>query len=173
LLDGLEEWRKQHPHQSRWDNDDVAQWLIEQEHFGLERRILRKELARRLARAQNRKRVRNKQNRSVRVYHAANLPVRGRDAKIIQKTFWAHRLELDASFGHKSFEGRQKQAAGFCRSMFKDAQDLNENNKNLRDNPIQLELDFRWVAEERPKQVVQTIPIDSSHSMKLSKRKPR
>ncbi len=28
LLAGLEEWRKEHPDKMRWDNEDVAQWLL-------------------------------------------------------------------------------------------------------------------------------------------------
>ena len=173
LLDGLEEWRKQHPNIARWDNEDVVQWLQKKKGFGLERRLVRKELVRRLAKAQNRKRVRNKQNRRVRVYYAARLPVPSSAGKPIQKTFWSHRLNLDASFAHASMEQRQKQAAGFCRSMFNDAQDLNDNNDNLKGNPIQLELDFSYISGEKPKQRVQVIPTSKPHSEKLGKQKPR
>lgn len=160
LLDALEEWRKQHPDVHRWDNKDVIRWMINKKQFGLERHTVEKELEKRLAKAQNRKRVRNKQNRRVRVYHAAKLPVRNSEGEMIQKTFWAHRLDLEASFAHKSMDQRQKQAAGLCRSMFNDAQDLNDNNENLKGNKIQLELDFSYITGDKPKQSVQVIPTD-------------
>ena len=71
-------------------------------------------------------------------------------------------------------EGRQKQAEGFCRSMFNDAQDLNDNNENLAGNFIQLDLDFSYVAGGKPKQTVQVIPTDATHdSEALGKKKPR
>lgn len=174
LLEGLEEWRKQNPEATRWDNDSVVQWLMDNENFGLEKRIVRKELAKKLAKALNRKRMRNKQGNRVRVYHAAKLPTLGKGGKWVQKTFWAHRLKLDASFAHKSMEQRQKQAEGFCRSMYKDAQDLNDNNTNLVGNQIQLEFDFTYVTGAAPRQEVQILPTELPHdSERLAKKKPR
>ena len=174
LLAGLEEWRKEHPDETQWDNDYVAQWLIDEKQFGLERRIVRKELAKRLAKAEKKKRVRNEQGRRVREYHAAKLRVPVKSGKFVQKTFWAHRSDLQASFAHASMNQREKQAEGFCRSMFNDSQDLNDNNSNLSGNPIQLNLDFRYVSGEKPKQSVQVIPTDIPHdSKKLGKEKPR
>lgn len=174
MLDGLEEWRKQHPDDEYWDNEKVVEWLIDERQFGLERRITKKWLAKRLAKAQNRKHVRNAQGRRVREYHCARLPIPDGSGKFVQKTFWAHRAELGAAFAHKSMEGRQKQAEGFCRSMFNDAQDLNDNNENLADNFIQLDLDFSYVTGDKPKQSVQVIPTDAPHDSKaLGKKKPR
>lgn len=174
MLDGLEEWRKQHPEKTRWDNEDVVQWLMDERGYGLERRIAKKELVKRLSKAQNRKKVRNKQHRLVREYHSARLEVPSGKGKMVQKTLWSHRSELDASFAHTSMDQRQKQAEGFCRSMYNDSQDLNDNNENLKGNPIQLELDFTYVSTEKPKQKVQIVPTDESFdSKKQAKKRPR
>ena len=51
------------PGELHGDNDAVIDWMIEHEGFGIERRIVRKELAKRLSRAQNRKHVRNEQGK--------------------------------------------------------------------------------------------------------------
>jgi hypothetical protein len=174
LLEGLEDWRKNHPKETHWDNETVAQWLIDKKGYGLEKRVARKEIARRLAKAENRKRQRNEQGKRVRVYHAAKLPVPSKKGGMVQKTFWAHRSEVSASFAHSSFEQRQKQAEGFCRSMCNDAQDLNDNNPNLKGNLIQLDLDFSYVEGSKAVQRVQTIPTEIPHdSKKLAKKKPR
>lgn len=173
ILAALEEWRQQHPEETHWDNDEVAQWMIDEKRFGVEQPIVRKELAKKLAKAANRRRVRNPQGRRVREYHAAKLPVRTKSGKLVQKTFWAHRSEMEASFAHASMDQRQRQAEGFCRSMYNDAQDLNDNNNNLEGNPIQLELDFRHVSGEKRKQEIQIIPTDVPHDrQRLSKKKP-
>src|SRR4051794_6844459 len=139
ILDGLVEWRKLHSSERQWDNSAIADWLMKQG-YTLERRIVRKELTKRLAKVQNRKRVRNEKNKLVREYHAAKFPV-SIGGTLKQKTFWAHRTEMTASFAHASFEQRQKLAEGFCRSMNNDAKDVNEFNPSLQGNPVQLELD--------------------------------
>jgi hypothetical protein len=170
LLDGLEKWCKLHPDATHWDIDDVSEWLVENERFDLGRRFMRKEIAKKLAKAQNRKRIRNQQGNRVRVYHAARLPAPAAPGKKTQKTFWAHRLKMEASFAHASFDQRQKQAEGFCRSMSNDAKDVNANNPKLKGNPIQLELNFGYVDKQKKAQRVQTIPLD--YGKKLTKKKP-
>ena len=91
-----------------------------------------------------------------------------------QKMFWAHRLAMDASFAHASFEQRVKQAEGLCRSMSNDAQDVNENNPNLNGNPIQLELNFSYVDGQRKAPEVQTIPATEPSSVENdARKKPR
>jgi hypothetical protein len=171
VLDGLMEWRNLHPNEKQWDNFAIAQWLMDNRRWDLEKRLVRKEIARRLARVQNRKRVRNEQSILVREFHAAKLPV-SIAGKLVQKTFWAHRSDMTASFAHASFEQRQKQAEGFCKSMSKDAADVNSNNPNIKGNPIQLELDFRYVDKRQMRpQKVQTVPADYGRS--LTKKLPR
>lgn len=170
LLDGLEEWRAQHPDQELWDNNVVAQWLINEKKFGLGRRLLRKEMTKRLAKAQNKKHVRNAQGKRVRVYHAAKFDMPGRDGAMVQKTLWAERLTMSASFAHSSFKLRHEHLEGAARSMFNDAADVNTNNPNLKDNPVQLELDLRYVSSVKKKeQRVETIPVDTEIKIVVGK----
>lgn len=170
VLGDLEEWCRLHPDATYWDPQEVAEWIVEHKQYELGRRLIKKEIAKRLAKAQNRKHVRNAQGIKVRVYHAARLPVVGR---MTQKTFWAHRLRMDASFAHAAFEQRQRQAEGFCRSMSNDAKDVNVNNPNLNGNPIQLELNFSYVDGDRVAPTVQTIPVSGESDPKKGKPKPR
>ena len=119
---------------------------------------------------QNRKHIRNEQGVRVRVFYAARLPMAGR---VTQKLFWSNRTTMDASFAHAAFEQRLRQAEGLCRSLSNDAKDVNANNPNLKGNPIQLELDFTYVAAER-KPAAQTIPIsDKAIIVDTTKPKPK
>lgn len=173
ILGDLEEWCRLHLDSTHWDIEEVAGWIVDRKHYELGRRLIRKEVAKRLSKAQNRKHIRNAQGNRVRMYHAARLPVVGRKK---QKVFWAHRVRMDASFAHASFEQRERQAEGFCRSMNNDAKDVNENNPHLKGNPIQLELDFSYVDGERKAAPVQTIPIaepPAEGDAEKRKRKPR
>lgn len=174
ILDGLADWRRLHPNEPLWDIFAVSDWLVDQKGFGLERRFAKREIAKRLAKAQNRKRIRNAQGNRVRVFHAGKLPVVGKGGRIVQKTFCGDRLEISASFAHTSMEQRHRQAEGFCRSMYKDAQDLNDNNPNLKGNALQLELDFRYLDGGSDTERVQIIPTEVVHdSAQLGAKKPR
>ncbi len=48
FLMALEKWRDLHAGELHWDIEVVIDWMVENEEFGLERRIVRRELARKL-----------------------------------------------------------------------------------------------------------------------------
>jgi hypothetical protein len=170
ILAGFREWRTLNPGPNKFEVDDIADWLVSHQQYGLEKRIVRREISKRLSKALNRKHVRNEQGVRVKEFHAARLPVPGAKK---QKIWWADRLTMEASFAHASFEQRQKQTEGMCRSMSRDATDVNVNNPNLKKNPVQLELDFRFVETQKRAQKVQTVPIDDvSNNQSLTKSKP-
>lgn len=172
----LEKWRELHPGELHWDNDAVIDWMIANEHFGLERRVVRRELAKKLARAQNKRRVRNAQGKLVKAYHSAMLPVNIGNGKTVQKQLWGERLTLSASFAHASMDQRQKQTEGMVKSTHNGAEDLNLNNPNLADNPIQLNFDFNYVTQPKTQSRVETIKVDGSPpptTEKPKKNKPR
>jgi len=178
FLEALEKWRELHPGELHWDNEVVLDWMIANEHFGLERRIVRRELLKKLARAENKRKFRNPQGKLVKAYHSAMLPVKIGD-KIVQKQLWGDRLTMSASFAHASMEQRHKQAEGACRSIHSSSEDINQNNPNLADNPIQLSFDFSYVTEVKQKSRVEKIQIDepieapTCDKLPIEKRKPR
>lgn len=156
--------------------------MVENDRYGLGKRIVRHELSKRLARAQNRSRVRNAQGRLVKPYHSAFLPVRESDGRIVQKQLCGERTSLSASFAHASIEQRHKQIEGMCRATFRSVDDLNQNNGNLVDNQLRLGFHFSYVAEPIENPAVETIPAsgpirphcaDGTDHEELRSRKPR
>ena len=53
------------------------------------------------------------------------------------------------------------------------AEDLNQNNPNLADNPIQLNLDFSYVTEAKKKSRVVKVQLDDDPSAEGQKRAPK
>jgi hypothetical protein len=183
FVEALEKWREQHPGELHWDNNVVIDWMIANEHFGIERRVVRRELLKKLTRAQNKRHVRNPQGKLVKAYHSAMLPVNV-GGTVVQKQLWGDRLTMSASFAHASMQQRHKQTEGMCKSMHVNIEDVNENNPNLADNPIQLSFDFSYVTETKKRPRVEKIQADappvppapadvSSEKPKRKKRKPR
>jgi hypothetical protein len=172
VSDGLNEWLRLHPESIELDKDDIASWLIKHHGYRFEKQQLHKQIAKRVSRVFGKREVKNEQGKTVSEFHAATFSLPG---KKTQKTLWVHRLKLTSSFAHTSFDQRLKQAEGVCRTMHVDAEDINTNNPNLADNPIQLELDFSYVQGQAEPRKVQTLPIlpAGSVSKKLAKKNPR
>jgi hypothetical protein len=154
LWDGVSEYLKTHPNATELDKDEIARWLIHNKSYQLEKQQRQKFFAKKVARLLGKRKVRGQDGKPVSEFHAATCI----DGKKKQKTLWAHRLKMTSSFAHTSFEQRQKQAEGFCRSMHNDATDVNANNPNLKDNPVQLELNYSYVKGDAEPRKVQTLP---------------
>ena len=175
ILSDVQEWRALHPEATDWDNDDIATWLIEVKGYKPQRQRHHREVAKKVAKALGKKKIRNAQGKRVSEYHSATFPIAGTKK---QQTLWAERLTMIESFAHASIEGRHKQVEGLCRSMRNDADDINANNPNLKDNPIQLELDFSHVGDtKKKKKEPQTIPIETgpagAYAKKVARSRPR
>ena len=171
FVEALEKWRELHPGELHWDNDVVIDWMIENEHFGVERRIVRRELLKKLARAQNKRHVRNAQGKLVKAYHSAMLPVNV-GGRVVQKQLWGDRLTMGASFAHASMEQRHKQAEGMCKAMHRSIEDIKQNNPNLPDNPVQLSFNFEYVTETKKKPRVEKIDPDKPSADGSKNKKP-
>ena len=169
LWDGVSEYLKAHPNATELDKDEIARWLIHNKSYQLEKQQRQKFFARKVARLLGKRKVRGPAGKLVSEFHAAKCI----DGKKKQKTLWAHHLKMTSSFAHTSFEQRQKQAEGFCRSMHNDATDVNANNPNLADNPVQLELNYSYVQGEVEPRKAQTLPDLSAitQSLDMSPRK--
>lgn len=159
FVEALEKWRELHPGELHWNNEAVIDWMIAHEHFGIERRVVRRELLKKLARAQNKRHVRNAQGKRVKVYHSAMLPVNV-GGKVVQMQLWGERTTMSATFAHASMEQRLKQTEGMCKSIHTNSQDVNQNNPNLADNPIQLSFDFSYITETKKQSRVEKIKLD-------------
>lgn len=157
LIAALMQWQAENPEELHWDNEVLAEYMIKKLGFGLERRIIKREIMKQLARALNRKKVRNEQGKRVKAYHSARLPVKTPDGRVVQKQLWGDRLTMSETMAHAALDQGLKQAEGMCKALHNSAQDLNTNNPNLADRPIQLTFDFSYVAQAKSVRRVEKI----------------
>ena len=59
-----------------------------------------------------------------------------------------------------------------CKAIHRTVEDVNENNPNLADNPIQLSFDFSYVTETRKQSKVERIHTDGPAPMPPARVEP-
>lgn len=124
----IEDYRKTHGDQP-FNMDDLAEWAFETGGHDIIRLNAKRELKRNLTKAARKKKIRDKQGRHVREYHAAKFPKVDENGNMIFDAVWDHIHSMSFDHAALSFiDGRRGQLAGGCKSLHADIQSFNDNN---------------------------------------------
>ncbi len=159
MLRLIDEYSNAHS-DDRFRMRDVATWAFHHKKWRPQPSHTIKDLARRLARAAEKKRHTDPQGRRVRSLHAANYPRMEKNGQLIFETIWDYMQTMSAEHARVSFTQRWHQLAGGCRSLKIDVDSFNENSPRAIGQEIQLSFNFDFELDAPTAQVVETVSGD-------------